>query len=226
MITENEMAEGHRKRLKERFVNGDLDDFNEYNALELLLFYTIPQKDTNPIAHRLIDKFGSFSNVLDADYDDLLTVDGVSDHTATFLKLIPQAARYYQSKKIVDRKEFSSMQDIGDFFVRKYVGVTKETVYLMLLDNKKCLISCEKVHEGSVSSAAVSVRKMAETALKKRAASVVIAHNHPDGLPIPSADDIYITKSLRSALQTLEIELVDHFIIADDKFCLICHGDA
>ena len=224
MITENNMAEGHRKRLKERFVNCGLDDFNEYNALELLLFYTIPQKDTNPIAHRLIDKFGSFTDVLDADYDDLLTVDGVSEHTATFLKMLPQAARYYESRKITAKEKFSSLQTIGEYLVRKYVGITKETVYMLLLDNKKCLISCEKVHEGSVSSAAVSVRKMAETALKKRAAAVVVAHNHPAGLPIPSTDDLFITKSLKNALQTLEIELVDHFIIADDKYCTICHG--
>lgn len=220
------MAEGHRKRLKERFVNCGLDEFNEFNALELLLFYTIPQKDTNPIAHRLIEKFGSFSNVLDAEYDDLITVEGVSEHTATFLKLIPQAARYYQSKKLEVRREFATLQDIGEYLVGKYVGIVKETVYMMLLDNKRCLISCEKVHEGSVSSAAISVRKMAETALTKRAAAVVIAHNHPEGLPIPSTDDLMITKSLKSALFTLEIEFIDHFIVAEDKYCMICHNDA
>ena len=218
------MAEGHRKRLKDRFVQCGLDEFNEFNALELLLFYTIPQKDTNPIAHRLIEKFGSFYGVLDAEYDDLITVDGVSEHTATFLKLIPQAARYYQSKKLEERKEFATLQDIGDYLVGKYVGVVKETVYMLLLDNKRSLISCEKVHEGSVNSAAISVRKMAETALKKRAAAVVIAHNHPEGLAIPSPDDLLITKSLRAALMTLEIEFVDHFIIAEDKYCMICHG--
>ncbi len=218
------MAEGHRKRLKERFVQCGLDDFNEFNALELLLFYTIPQKDTNPIAHRLIEKFGSFPEVLDAEYDDLITVDGVSDHTASFLKLIPQAARYYQSKKLEERKEFATLQDIGDYLVGKYVGIVKETVYMLLLDNKRSLISCERVHEGSVNSAAISVRKMAETALKKRAAAVVIAHNHPEGLAIPSPDDLLITKSLRSALMTLEIEFIDHFIIAEDKYCMICHG--
>ena len=218
------MAEGHRKRLKERFVNCGLDDFNEYNALELLLFYTIPQKDTNPIAHRLIEKFGSFSEVLDADHDELITVDGVSDHTATFLNLIPQAARYYQSNKLEERKMFATYSDIGEYLVGKYVGVVQETVYMLLLDNKRCLISCVKVHEGSVNSAAVSVRKMAETALKKRASAVVVAHNHPKGLPIPSPDDLVFTKSLKNALQTLEIEFVDHFIVADDKYCMICNG--
>ena len=141
------MAEGHRARLKARFLTDGFDNFNEINALELLLFYTIPRSDTNPIAHRLLDRFGSFSAVLDADYNELLEVDGVSDHTATFLKLLPQTARYYESSKITERKELATLSDIGEFFVRKYVGVIKETVYLLLLDNKRCMISVEKIHE-------------------------------------------------------------------------------
>lgn len=215
------MAEGHRSRLKARFLVDGLDNFNEINALELLLFYTIPRSDTNPLAHRLLDRFGSFSAVLDADYNDLLEVEGVSDHTATFLKLLPESARYYESCKISQRKELSTLSDIGEFFVRKYVGVVKEIVYMLLLDNKRCVISIEKVHEGSVSSAAVSVRKMAETALKKRAAAVVIAHNHPSGLAIPSPDDILVTRNINSALQMLEIEFIDHFVVAENKYCTI-----
>lgn len=215
------MAEGHRGRLKERFLTDGLDNFNEINALEILLFYAVPRNDTNPLAHRLLDRFGSFSAVLDADYNDLLEVDGISDHTATFLKLLPEAARYYQSDKITERKELAALTDIGEFFVRKYVGVVKETVYMLLLDNKRCVISLEKVHEGSVSSAAVSVRKMAETALKKRAAAVVVAHNHPSGLAVPSPDDILVTRNIKSALQTLEIEFIDHFIVAENKYCTI-----
>ena len=140
------MAEGHRGRLKARFLTDGLDNFNEINALELLLFYTIPRCDTNPIAHRLLDRFGSFSGVLDADYGELIEVEGVSEHTATYLKLLPEAARYYQSNKIMQRKELATLYDIGEFFVRKYVGVTKETVYMLLLDNKRCIISVEKVN--------------------------------------------------------------------------------
>ena len=215
------MAEGHRSRLKERFLNDGLDTFNEINALEILLFYAVPRSDTNPLAHRLLDRFGSFSAVLDADYNDLLEVDGVSDHTATFLKLLPAAARYYQSGKIAQRQQLATLTDIGEFFVRKYVGVIKETVYMLLLDNKRCIISVEKIHEGSVSSAAVSVRKMAETALKKRAASVVIAHNHPSGIAVPSPDDVLITRNMSAAFQTLEIEFIDHFIVAENKYCTI-----
>ena len=217
------MAEGHRARLKERFLKDGLDRFNEINALELLLFYTLPRCDTNPIAHRLLDRFGSFTAVLDADYNDLLEVDGISEHTATFLKLLPDTARYYQSAKAAEQREFLTLDDIGVYLVKLYVGVLKETVFLLLLDNKRRLISVEKIHEGSVSSAAVSIRKMAELALKKRAAAVVLAHNHPSGLPIPSSDDLNVTRNFKTALETLEIEFVDHFVIADNKYCTIEH---
>ncbi len=159
--------------------------------------------------------------MLDADYDDLIEVNGVSDHTATFLKLLPETARYYQSNKLRSRLELSTLSDIGEFLVRKYVGVIKETVYMLMLDNKRCLLGVELVHEGSVSSAAVSVRKMAETALKKRAAFVVIAHNHPSGLAIPSPEDLLVTKNMKAAFDTLEIQFVDHFIVAENKYCAI-----
>ncbi|MBO4423769.1 MAG: DNA repair protein RadC [Clostridia bacterium] len=215
------MAEGHRERLKTRFRTEGLDNFNDINALELILFYAVPRSDTNPLAHRLLDRFGSFSAVLDADYDDLMEVRGVSDHTATYLKLLPEAARYYQSSKITEKTELATLSDIGEFLVRKYVGVIKETVYMLLLDNKRCLIGVEKLHEGSVSSAAVSVRKMAEIALKKRAAAIVIAHNHPSGLAVPSPDDIMATRNFKQALDTLEIEFIDHFVVAENKYCTI-----
>ena len=215
------MAEGHRGRLKQRFLSDGLDRFNEINALELLLFYAIPREDTNPIAHRLLDRFGSFSAVLDADYNDLLEVQGVSDHTATYLKMLPEAARYYESSKMGQKIELSTLTDIGEFLIRKYVGVLKETVYMLMLDNKRCLLGVEKVHEGSVSSAAISVRRLAETALKKRAAFVVISHNHPSGLAIPSSDDLLVTRNMKAAFDTLEIQLVDHFIVAENKYCTI-----
>lgn len=215
------MADGHRQRLKSRFLQSGLDGFNEINALELLLFYTVPRQDTNPLAHRLLDRFGSFSAVLDADYADLVRVSGVSDHTATFLKLLPETARYYQSSKITEKTELATLADIGEYLVKKYVGVLRETVFMLMFDNKRCLIGCEKIHEGSVSSAAVSIRNIAETALKKRAASVVISHNHPSGLAVPSPDDIMITRNFKNALNTLEIEFIDHFIVADNKYCTV-----
>ncbi len=219
------MAEGHRKRLKDRFLSDGLDRFNEINALELLLFYAVPREDTNPLSHRLLERFGSFSGVLDADYEDLIKVEGVSDHTATYLKLLPEAARYYQSGKIKEHVELVTLTDIGEYLVRKYVGITKEIVYMLMLDGKHCVIGFEKVYEGSVSSAGVSVRGMAESALKKHAAAVVIAHNHPNGLAIPSPDDLTVTRNMKAAFDTLEIQFLNHFIVSDNKYCAIMNGN-
>ena len=219
------MAEGHRGRLKQRFLSDGLDRFNEINALELLLFYAVPREDTNPLAHRLLDRFGSFTGVLDADFDELKSVDGVSDHTATYLKLLPEAARYYQSGKIKERVELVTLTDIGEYLVRKYVGVTKEIVYMLMLDSKRCVIGFEKVYEGSVCSAGVSVRSMAESALKRHARAVVIAHNHPNGLAIPSPDDIAVTRNMKAAFDTLEIQFINHFIVSDNKYCVIMNGN-
>ncbi|MBP5208217.1 MAG: DNA repair protein RadC [Clostridia bacterium] len=215
------MAEGHRQRLKSRFLEYGLDTFNEINALELMLFYALPRQDTNPLAHRLLDRFGSFAGVLDADYAELIEVDGVSDHTATFLKTLPDAARYYQRSKLSGRLVLPTLTDIGEFLVKQFVGVTSERVLMLMLDNGRSLISCEKLHEGSVSSAAVSIRMMAELALKRRAAAIVLAHNHPSGIAVPSPDDIIVTREFKNAMITLEIEFIDHFIIADNKYCTI-----
>ncbi|MBO4868238.1 MAG: DNA repair protein RadC [Clostridia bacterium] len=215
------MAEGHRQRLKSRFLEYGLDTFNEINALELMLFYALPRQDTNPLAHRLLDRFGSFAGVLDADYAELIEVEGVSDHTATFLKTLPDAARYYQRSKLGGRIVLPTLTDIGEFLVKQYVGVTSERVLMLMLDNGRSLISCEKLHEGSVSSAAVSIRMMAELALKRRAAAIVLAHNHPSGIAVPSPDDIMVTREFKNAMITLEIEFIDHFIIADNRYCTI-----
>ncbi len=215
------MAEGHRQRLKNRFLEYGLDGFNEINALELLLFYALPRVDTNPLAHRLLDRFGSFSGVLDADYAELIEVDGVSDHTATFLKTVPDVCRYYQRSKLTDHLVLSSLHEIGEYFVRQFVGVTQERVLMICLDGSRRLISCDRIHEGSVNSAGFSIRNMAMTALKRRAASVVVAHNHPNGIAVPSPDDVMITNALENAMSTLEIEFIDHIVVADNKYCMI-----
>lgn len=215
------MAEGHRQRLKDRFLHDGLDNFNEINALELLLFYAVPRVDTNPLAHRLLDRFGSFANVLEADYNALLDVEGVSEHTATYIKLLQSSARYFQMNRITDTKELKTQKDIGQYLCQLYFGLLKETVYMILLDNKDCIISVEKVHEGSVNSASVDIRRMAEIALTKRASSVVLAHNHPSGHAIPSADDRYITRCFKTAMSSLGIYFIDHFVIAEDKYCTI-----
>ncbi len=213
------MAEGHRERLKNRFLNQGLDGFEPHNALELMLFYTLPRRDTNGIAHDLIDRFGSFSGVLDADYEELMTVNGVSSHTATFIKLLPDIFRYYQ--KDLDRSVhiFSGLDSIGRYFIDQFIGINREVVFLLLLDSNNRLISCSMIHDGSVTSAGVNIRKLISESISKDASSIAIAHNHPGGIPLPSPDDISFTEDLARALSIMQIELVDHFVIAQNKYC-------
>ncbi len=213
------MAEGHRERLKNRFLNQSLDGFEPHNALELLLFYTIPRKDTNGIAHALIDKFGSFSGVLDANYNDLLTVSGITPHTATLIKMLPDMFRYYQLDSNKSASVFTSLDSIGKYFVNRFVGINREVVFVLMLDSNNRFIACNMVHEGSVTSAGVNIRKLISDSLSKDASAIAIAHNHPGGIPVPSPDDKSFTDDLSRALSLMRIEFIDHFIIAQNKYC-------
>ena len=215
------MHENHRERVKNRFLSEGLDHFDAHNILELLLFYSIPQKDTNEIAHTLINRFGSLSAVLDAPFEDLIETPGIKEHSAVLLKLIPALSRRYAMEKNARTGSLSSMDKIGKFLVDRYVGITEETVFLLLLDNKFCPIECVKIHEGSVNSSAITLRKLVETALFKRASMVVLAHNHPSGMPIPSSDDIFTTHEAEKAFNLLEIKFLGHVLVAGDKFITI-----
>lgn len=212
------MHKDHRKHTKDRFLSEGLDSFEPHNVLELLLFYSIPQKDTNETAHMLINRFGSLSAVFDAPYDDLLTVPGISEHSATLIKLIPAISRRYAMEKNPKVTKLSSIEDIGKYLVARYLGVTEETVLLLLLDNKFGLIDCVKVHEGSVNSSAITMRKLIETALFKRASMVVLAHNHPSGVALPSSDDLFTTQQVKRAFDLVEIGMLAHIIVAGDTF--------
>lgn len=212
------MHKDHRKHTKDRFLSEGLDSFEPHNVLELLLFYSIPQKDTNETVHMLINRFGSLSAVFDAPYDDLLTVPGISEHSATLIKLIPAISRRYAMEKNSKVTKLSSIEDIGKYLVARYLGVTEETVLLLLLDNKFGLIDCVKVHEGSVNSSAITMRKLIETALFKRASMVVLAHNHPSGVALPSSDDLFTTQQVKRAFDLVEIGMLAHIIVAGDTF--------
>ncbi len=212
------MHENHRDRLKNRFLNENLDGFDPHNVLELLLFYSIPQKDTNETAHMLIDRFGSLSEVFDASFEDLIEVPGIKSHSATLIKLIPAIARRYMLDKNHGSEPLSDINKIGHYLVDQYCGVNVETVFLLLLDNKFDVIDCVKIHEGSVNSAAITLRRLIELALFRRASMVVLSHNHPSGVPIPSSDDIFTTKEIKRAFDLMEIRMLGHILVAGNKF--------
>ena len=212
------LHEGHRKRMKERFIKSDLDDFAPHNILELLLFYSIPRGDTNPVAHRLIDTFGSLSGVFDATPEELAKVDGVGENSAILISMIPQIARKYLEDKADTANIVGGCSDIGAFLLPKFVGRTNEALMMVSIDNKNKIISCSVVAEGTVDSAKVSRRKIMEEAMKVKATRVILAHNHPCGVAVPSSEDVVMTKEIGRLFAQVGIELVDHIIVANDDY--------
>ena len=210
--------DGHRQRLRNRFLNEGLDNFEQLQVLELLLFYCIPRQDTNPIAHRLLNHFGSLAQVLEATPEELKKVEGVGDAVATFLALVTSVGRYYNVKRAENLQILFSLEDCGRYLVPQFYGRRNETVFILCMDAKCKVLCCKEVGEGSVNSAAVPIRRIVEMALGANATSVVIAHNHPSGVAVPSSDDIQTTRRLAMALSAVEITLIDHMVVADDDF--------
>ena len=206
----------HRSRVKARFSREGLEGFAPHQVLELLLFYAIPQKDTNELAHRLLDRFGSLAGVFSASEEQLCTVDGIGEHAATLLRLFLPAALTDEAGR--QNKTFRDLKSVGEYFVRRFMGAEKECVYLMLLDNRYSLIDCVKVYEGSVNSVAVTPRKLVEHAYHARASMAVLAHNHPFGIAIPSKDDIDTTVTLKKAFDTMGITLLEHVLVAGERY--------
>lgn len=210
--------EGHRKRLKERFRAEGLDHFGERHVLELLLFYCIPRIDTAPLAQRLLDHFGNLSQVLEASVEELEKVSGVGENVSTLLALTTQIGRYYQVNRSTNPVILSTTELCGNYLMPHFHGRRNETVFLLCLDAKRKLLCCREVGEGSVNSANVPIRRIVEMALAVNATSVVLAHNHPSGFAVPSDEDVHTTKRLAAALDTVDIILADHIVVADDEF--------
>lgn len=209
---------GHRERLKRRFLEEGLDDFTDIQVLELLLFYAIARQDTNPIAHRLLEHFGSLSRVLEAEPEELKKVKGVGEHAAALLHLIPQLGRYYQVDSAQRVEILTSLDACGAYLVPHFFGRTRETVFLLCLDAKCKVLCCREIGEGSVNSASISVRKVVETALAANATTVVLAHNHPSGVALPSDEDVQTTRRIAAALSAVEIHLADHMVVAEGDY--------
>jgi DNA repair protein RadC len=210
--------QGHRQRLRERFLEEGLENFKEHEVLELLLYYCIPRRDTNIIAHNLIDRFDTLAGVLEAPPSELKKVEGMGDGAATFIALLQAAERYYLVNKQDDGKPMTSVEACGRYLIPKFRNLRNESVYLLSLDAKCKMLSCRLVGEGSVNSAAVPIRRIVEMALDAGATSVVLAHNHPSGIALPSGEDVQTTRRLAMALNAVEIALVDHIIVADEDY--------
>ena len=208
--------DGHRKRLKTQFlIHGE--DFHDYQLLELLLCYAIPQGDVNGLAHALLDQFGSLAGVFDALPPSLTRVDGVGEHTAVLLKLIPKLAGRYSTIRSSPGDILASSRAARDYLLPYFqTGPRNEMVYLVCMDAKYKVLGCHKLGEGTVNAADITPRRVVELALAHNASAVLLAHNHVSGLALPSNADLLTTETLARVLREVGVELADHLIFTED----------
>ena len=208
---------GHRERMKQEFLQGGLAHFSEPRVLELLLFYSRLQGDVNPLAHRLLDTFGSLAGVLDAPPEALAKVPGVGENTVGLLKLLPAIAARYLASRANAEMILSDSASLHELFLPYFFGARNEMSYLACFDSKLKLLGVKKISEGSPNANEISIRKISTEALALNATVVVLAHNYPSGLATPSEEDIFTTRYIQDSLRPLGITLYDHVILADGE---------
>ena len=209
---------GHRKRLQKKFTTAGIEAFHEYEALELLLTYVIRRQDVKPQAKALLEKFGSLKGILDAEIDDLEKVAGIGGRSALLLRLIKDIACLYLKQRAVEKKQVSCTTELLDFCRTKMGGKKDEEFCVIYLDAQNQIIEFETIQKGIVNQAVVYPRQVLESALKKKASAIILAHNHPSGHIRPSDADIRLTKSIQETAKVLDILVHDHIIVGENRF--------
>ncbi len=215
---------GHRKRLKDRCEREGLNSFEPHEVLELMLFFTIPQGDTNPLAHSLIREFGSVSGVLEASVDELMDIKGVGHHAASFFTLIPKLMRYYSIEQSRSNHQIKNIGDAGDFFQKLYMGEKNEKLYIACLDIRSRIINIALIAEGTVNEVPMYARKIVREVIRSNAVKVIIAHNHPGGTSVPSSADIELTNQCMRLLNAIDVRLLDHIVVGADGYASLDAG--
>ena len=209
--------EGHRDRMRRRFERSGFDHFSQHEALEMLLYYCVPRRDTNELAHELLRHFdNSLSAVFDATVSELTEVSYISYNAAILIKMIPELARLYTEDRVSPGECIKSSEDAKAYFRGKLFARESERLMVAYLDNGGKIISCDTVSEGTVNAARTDMSRIIGGALTKRAAGCVIAHNHPHGTAFPSAEDVESTKRIKTLLDEIGVNFYDHIIVGED----------
>ena len=206
---------GHRKRVKTEFQVRGVAGWPDHRILELLLFYAIPQGDVNPLAHELVDRFGSLDRVLDALPEELMKVKGMGEHSITLLKLIPAVMGRYLEERTGPGQIIHTVEEAGNVLAPYFYGLRNEMVYVLCLDAKERLLGAKKLSEGNLSNSDVTIRRAAEECMALQASFCYLAHNHVSGIALPSPEDVNTTDVVRAALAPRGVRLVDHLVFVD-----------
>lgn len=216
--TQNPSYLGHRQRIKDKYKKSGIDGWLDYEIMELVLSYSIARKDTKLVAKELLSRFKTISGVLDADSRELNSISGISEHTTLFLNLLKDIAILYLENGLHNKDLLSSSEVVFDYLKASLKGSTDEEFKTLFLNGRNQLLSVETLQSGTVNRSVVYPRKIVERALYHHAVGVIIAHNHPAGTLKPSKEDCAVTKSVKDALETVEISLLDHIIIGGNDY--------
>lgn len=210
--------DGHRMRKRQQFLENGLDGFAEHEVLELLLYYAVPRRDTNELAHLLLKRFGTLDAVFSAPREELMRVDGIGENAALLIQLILPLYRRIRLSASRGGIILDSMEKAGAFFLDRLAGERTEVMLQACLDAKGKLISVQRLSTGDVSFVHADIRTIVENALLCRASAVLLAHNHPSGVALPSEDDNAVTLQVQQVLQSVGVTLFDHIVVADEDY--------
>ena len=216
-MPENNPHKKHRERVRQEFLaHGFNENTPPHKILEMLLFYGIPRKDTNEIAHALLNRFGSITAVLEATPEELMRIDGIGESAAALIKLLVPVFRLYDNEKSIKGQSIKSMGQFCDILIKKYTGYTNEVFGLTTISSKGTIIAFDILGTGDISSVGITTRSVIEKVIERKAVGAVISHNHPNGNALPSPEDIYMTKRISDALSHINVKLLDYIIISDN----------
>lgn len=216
---EKNVHKGHRQKVKNRYIQTGFEGMAEHNILELLLFFGIPYKDTNPIAHELMDTFGSFSAVFQASVAELKSVKGMTENAACLLNMVLPLYARYSADLAADKPMLLTTEDVVEFMRPRFLDTNNERAYVLCFDTDHRLIAARKLSEGDVNSTALDMRKLASAVLETKAVAAMLVHSHPNGIPLPSQKDVDVTEKAYAFLKTMKVDLLDHVIVAKTGHC-------
>jgi len=215
---EDKSPEGHRKRLRERFNQSGLAAFLDYEIVELLLTLGTPRKDCKPQAKEAIKKFGTLRSVLEAPPEELQKIDGITAYNIFVIKFMQEIAREFLKEQVLDKPYCRSSREVFDYLYHSMRDLKKEVFKVMFLDSQNHIVDIEDLFSGTLNASAVYPREIIQSAVKHHAAALIFVHNHPAGNPQPSDNDKQITQDLVFAGSIMQIKVLDHIIIGDNRY--------
>lgn len=217
-IADKNIHDGHRQRMRAKFVSHGSDIFDTYELLEMLLYCVIPYKDTNPIAKRLLFAFGSLEGVFSASKEELMKINGVGERAAEYIKTAGNLPLMLACEAKLEKSYFSNYNSAGSFFVEHFKGEEGYKIAMLLLDNNMMPISVSDICDHDYQSAAVKPKPFITRALKEHASIAIIAHTHPHGPYVASEGDRVTNEIISSALSEVGVLLLEHYVVSGDRF--------